>query len=52
MQAAAAEPVPIKAQPIGPDPNKWQQTQDFPEGTRLTHDQAVLLLSGKGFHPR
>ncbi|DBA76724.1 TPA: hypothetical protein ACH3X2_008756 [Trebouxia sp. C0005] len=50
--AAAAEPVPIKAQPIGPDPSKWQQTQDFPEGTRLTHDQAVLLLSGKGFHPR
>lgn len=50
-KAAAAEPVPVKPQPIGPDPARWQQTQDFPEGTRLTHDQAVLLLSGKGFHP-
>ncbi|KAL0033335.1 hypothetical protein WJX77_004080 [Trebouxia sp. C0004] len=50
--AAAAEPAPIKAQPTGPDPTKWQQTQDFPEGARLTHDQAVLLLSGKGIHPK
>ena len=37
-------------QPIGPDPLLWQQTEDFPEGTRLTHDQADLLLSGRGFH--
>lgn len=40
-------PVP---QPIGPDPLEWQQTEDFPEGTRLTIDQADLLLSGRGFH--
>ena len=37
-------------QPIGPDPRQWQQTEDFPEGTGLTHDQASTLLSGKGFH--
>ena len=41
---------PIMPQPIGPDPLLWQQTEDFPEGTRLTHDQADLLLSGRGFH--
>ena len=50
LQAAVAEPV--KPQPIGPDPTKWQQTQDFPEGTRLTHDEASLLLSGLGFHAK
>ena len=41
---------PTMPQPIGPDPLLWQQTEDFPEGTRLTHDQADLLLSGRGFH--
>ncbi|KAL3152063.1 hypothetical protein ABBQ32_001174 [Trebouxia sp. C0010 RCD-2024] len=46
-------PAPVsveKPQPIGPDPRDFQQTKDFPPGTRLTHDQAALLLSGRGFH--
>ena len=50
LQAAVAEPA--TPQPIGPDPTKWQQTQDFPEDTRLTHGEASLLLSGLGFHPK
>ncbi|KAL3142765.1 hypothetical protein ABBQ38_003065 [Trebouxia sp. C0009 RCD-2024] len=46
-------PAPVfveKPQPIGPDPHDFQQTKDFPPGTRLTHDQAALLLSGRGIH--
>ena len=38
-----------KPQPIGPGPRDYQQTKDFPPGTRLTKEQAALLLSGRGF---
>lgn len=43
-------PVVEQPQPIGPDPRDFQQTKDFLPGTRLTRSQAVLLLSGRGFH--
>ena len=44
LQARAHVLAPGLAQPIGPDPQEYQQTEDFPDGGRLTIDQSNAPL--------